>query len=98
VGAFTLAQAHTLEQLAEVASPEEVPVTSLADAARSQFAVRELTAEQAQAVAYGQRVGSDQPGRAAPVAAFAPDGTLVAMLDESGPKARAHVVFAPAGS
>jgi tRNA pseudouridine55 synthase len=32
------------------------------------------------------------------VAALAPDGTLVAMLDESGAKARSHVVFAPAGS
>ena len=60
--------------------------------------VRELTAEETTAVGYGQRVDSAQPGRAEPVAAFAPDGRLVAMLDESGHKARAHVVFAPAGS
>ena len=52
----------------------------------------------ATAVGYGQRVESAQEGRAEPVAAFAPDGRLVAMLDESGHKAKAHVVFAPAGS
>ena len=70
----------------------------LADAARAQFAVRELSEEQARTIGYGQRVDSAAPGRTTPVAAFAPDGTLVAMLDESGHKARSHVVFAPAGS
>jgi tRNA pseudouridine55 synthase len=75
-----------------------MPVTPLAQAARAQFAVRELTAEQARAIGYGQRVDSEHPGRTDPVAAYAPDGTLVALLDESGHKARAHVVFAPAGS
>jgi tRNA pseudouridine55 synthase len=98
VGAFTLAQAHALDDLAHVATPEELPVTPLAEAARAQFTVHELTAEQARAVGYGQRVDSAQPGQSEPVAAFAPDGTLVAILDESGHKAKAHVVFAPAGS
>jgi tRNA pseudouridine55 synthase len=98
VGAFTLDQAHSLEALAEVGDPEQIPVTPLADAARAQIAVRELTAEETTAVGYGQRVESAEPGRAEPVAAFAPDGRLVAVLDESGPRAKAHVVFAPAGS
>ncbi len=98
VGAFTLAQAHALDDLAQVATPEEIPVTALAEAARAQFAVHELTVEQARAVGYGQRVDSAPEGQSEPVAAFAPDGTLVAILDESGHKAKAHVVFAPAGS
>jgi tRNA pseudouridine55 synthase len=98
VGAFTLDQAHSLEALAEVGDPEQIPVTPLADAARAQFEVRELTAEETTAVGYGQRVESAEPGSAEPVAAFAPDGRLVAVLDESGPRAKAHVVFAPAGS
>lgn len=98
VGAFTLDRAHGLEALGEVGDPEQIPVTPLADAARAQFTVRELTAEETTAVGYGQRVESAHEGRTEPVAAFAPDGRLVAMLDESGPKARAHVVFAPAGS
>jgi tRNA pseudouridine55 synthase len=98
VGAFTLDLAHGLEALGEVGDPEQIPVTPLADAARAQFTVRELSAEETTAVGYGQRVESAQPGRTEPVAAFAPDGRLVAMLDETGPRARAHVVFAPAGS
>lgn len=98
VGAFTLDRAHGLEALGEVGDPEQIPVTPLADAARAQFTVRVLTAEETTAVGYGQRVESAHEGRTEPVAAFAPDGRLVAMLDESGPKARAHVVFAPAGS
>ena len=98
VGAFTLARAHDLEWLGALGDPEQIPVTLLADAARAQFAVRELTDAETTAVGYGQRVDSAQEGRTEPVAAFAPDGRLVAMLDESGPKAKAHVVFAPAGS
>jgi tRNA pseudouridine55 synthase len=98
VGAFTLDQAHGLEDLGRLERPEQVPVTPLADAARAQFAGRELSEEQARTIGFGQRVDSAEPGRTEPVAAFAPDGTLVAMLDESGHKARSHVVFAPAGS
>jgi tRNA pseudouridine55 synthase len=98
VGAFTLDQAHDLESLGAVGDPEQIPVTELADAARAQFTVRELTDDETTAVGYGQRVDSAQEGRTEPVAAFAPDGRLVAMLDETGHKAKAHVVFAPAGS
>ena len=98
VGAFDLDGAHSLEALGALEGPEAVPVTPLAQAARAQFAVRELTQEQARTIGYGQRLDSAEPGRTEPVAAFAPDGTLVAVLDESGTKARSHVVFAPAGS
>ena len=98
VGAFTVDSAHDLAALADVARPEDMPVTLLADAARAQFAVRELTEAETTAVGFGQRVDSVEPGREGPVAAFAPDGRLMALLDESGHKARAHVVFAPAGS
>jgi len=98
VGAFTLDQAHGLEALGAIEDPEQMPVTLLADAARAQFTVRELTDVETTAVGHGQRVESVQAGRTEPVAAFAPDGRLVAMLDETGRQARAHVVFAPAGS
>jgi tRNA pseudouridine55 synthase len=98
VGAFTLDIAHDLDRLAALEDPSLVPVVPLAEAARTQFAVRELDAAEATAVGYGQRVKSAAPGRLEPVAAFAPDGRLVAMLDESAQTARAHVVFAPAGS
>ena len=98
VGAYTLAQAHALTDLEAAAEHGAVPLLPLAEAARSGFPGRELTAAEATAVGHGQRVPSDQPGRRGPVAAFAPDGTLVAMLDETGAAARALVVFAPSGS
>lgn len=98
VGAFDLGQAHDLEALMSLDDPERVPVVPLAEAARAQFPVHELTGPEARALGFGQRVDSAAPLRTDPVAAFGPDGRLVAVLDESGHKARPHVVFAPAGS
>lgn len=102
VGGLTLELAHTLEGLGalrdEGGEAAVLPMTPLAEAARAALAPREVTAEQARALGYGQRIPSADPGRRDPVAAFGPDGTLVAVLDESGGTARAHVVFAPASS
>ncbi|GAA2728379.1 tRNA pseudouridine(55) synthase TruB [Cellulomonas aerilata] len=97
VGGYALAGARTLEDLE--AWPADVPleVTSLADAARATFPVRELTADEARALSFGHRIA---PGDAAPasepVAAIGPDGTLVALLTAAGPQMRPVVVFAPA--
>lgn len=96
VGAFGLDQAHTLAEL-EGTDPTALPVIAL-DATAAAFATRELTAEEARAISFGQRITSAQPGRAEPVAATSPDGRFVAMLDESGPRAKAYVVFAPAAT
>ena len=97
VGGFAIADAHPLADL-EARQGERMPVTPLADAARAAFAVREIDEAQARTLGYGQRLESAEPGRTEPVAAIAPDGTLVAMLDESRPTARSLVVFAPASS
>ena len=97
VGGFGLDTAHPLADL-EARQGEPMPVIALAEAARAGFAARELTVEEARTIGYGQRLDSQQPGRSEPVAAFAPDGRLVAMLDESKDTARSHVVFAPASS
>lgn len=97
VGGFDIADAHPLADL-EARQGERMPVTPLADAARAAFAVREIDEAQARTLGYGQRLESALPGRTEPVAAIAPDGTLVAMLDESRPTARSLVVFAPASS
>ena len=99
VGRFDLATASTMAQLqAARDTGDGVPLVPLADAARASFAPRELSAAEATAVGHGQRIPSVQPLRTEPVAAFAPDGALVAMLDERGTLAKAHVVFAPSGS
>jgi len=97
VGGFHLDDAHPLADL-EARQGERMPVTPLADAARAAFAVREIDEAQARTLGFGQRLDSAEPGRVEPVAAIGPDGTLVAMLDESRPTARSLVVFAPATS
>lgn len=91
VGDYGLDRAVTLEQLEQDPQGHLLP---LADAATAGFAVRRLDEAQARALGHGQRIDSAQPGRAEPVAALAPDGSLVAMLDERGAQARSHVVFA----
>ena len=64
----------------------------IAEAARAAFHARELTAEEARRLAHGQRLAA--LGRAGePVAAFAPDGSLVAMVAEDGVTARPLVVL-----
>jgi tRNA pseudouridine55 synthase len=97
VGGFSIADAHPLADL-EARQGERMPVTPLAEAARAAFAVREIDEVQARTLVFGQRLDSAVPGRTEPVAAIGPDGTLVAMLDESRPTARSLVVFAPATS
>ena len=98
VGRFGLDSAHSISELEVASEAGDMPVISLADAARESFETRELTAPEATAVGYGQRIPSHPAGRSQPIAAFAPEGNLVAMLDESGTLAKAHVVFSPSGS
>jgi tRNA pseudouridine55 synthase len=102
VGGYGIDQAHTLDQLAE--SFEVLP---LAQAASAAFPVRQLTADEARRLAHGGRLaaadvaaGADVTGAAAvtdpraPTAAYAPDGTLIALLTEESGQARPLVVFA----
>ncbi|TYC99102.1 tRNA pseudouridine(55) synthase TruB [Arthrobacter echini] len=91
VGPYPIEQARTLDQLAE--SLELLP---LDDAGRALFPVRELTDSEAADVSHGRRIGpSEAPD---PVAAYAPDGTLVALLENRADSARTVLVFAPGGS
>ena len=71
-----------------------IPLVPMGEAARAQFVVHEVTADEARAIGYGQRIASARLGEPV-VAAIGPGGLLVAMLDESAPLARAHVVFQP---
>ena len=98
VGRFEIDSAHSLVDLEVASEADDIPVISLSQAARESFEVRELTAPEATAVGHGQRIPSKPGGRSQPIAAFAPDGNLVAMLDESGTLAKAHVVFTPSVS
>lgn len=101
VGHFDLAHATDLGLLASAPGrvgihpdPDatQVRLLPMGDAARAQFLVHEVTVEEARALSHGQRIPSALKGQSL-VAALAPDGTLVAMLDESRDQARPHVVF-----
>ena len=97
VGAYTLADARTLDALAdEVERDATVQVMPLADAARARFPVRDLTAEEAVALGFGKRLVSMAPGDGRTIAAVAPDGVLVALLEDDGEHARPVLVFAAA--
>ncbi|WP_432494268.1 tRNA pseudouridine(55) synthase TruB [Kineococcus gypseus] len=104
-GPFTLAEARTLEQVE--AAPAVVP---LAEVARRLFPVRDLDDAETATVRHGGFLtprGAGAPGEPGgpggpgagegPVAAFAPDGTLVALLRETARGTRPVLVLTPAG-
>ncbi|MGY1838471.1 MULTISPECIES: tRNA pseudouridine(55) synthase TruB [unclassified Modestobacter] len=97
-GPFDTGQARPVEEAAGALSePGSGPgVLPLADAARAVFPARELTPEEAVALGYGQRVpATGTPGLHA---AIAPDGRLVALVEDAGPVARVAVGFPPGGA
>jgi tRNA pseudouridine55 synthase len=89
VGRFGIGDAVLLEGL-EPGGP--VPLVSMGAAARAQFVVHELTADEAEAVGHGRRIPVARAGEPV-VAALAPDGSLAGMLDESRAESRPIVVF-----
>jgi tRNA pseudouridine55 synthase len=129
VGPYTLAQAHTLEELedqdlssqrlrltpvaptslsAGAASPAQ-PVLPLAEAAAEAFPRLDLTSEEARRLAQGARLPlpshGSPPGPSAsanapgtPIAAFAPDGTLIALATEEDGRLRSLAVFVDAAA
>ena len=103
VGPYRIAEARTLEQLAET-----FELTPLAEAAAAAFACLRLNAEEARLVSHGGRLpaadgnldpDSDRSEPAAvigaPVAAFDPDGNLTALLVRRGSEMRPLAVFVP---
>ncbi len=92
-GPYDIGQARTLEQLRA-----SFAVLPLAQAAREAFRALTLTEEDARLVGHGRRLPAAVLGGAAetgPVAAFAPDGSLVALLTEEAGQARPLAVFVP---
>jgi tRNA pseudouridine55 synthase len=91
VGEYGLEAAKTLDQLAE-----RFEVLPLAQAAAAAFGRRDLSADEARRLAHGGRLPAGPPGTGAPgpTAAFAPDGSLVALLAEQDGQARPLAVFA----
>ena len=95
VGGYGLDVARTLDELGD-----EFTVLPMAEAARAIFPARELEEAEARALSYGQRLAAAPQGpigtTTSPVAAFAPDGTLVALLVDDDRGSRPILVLAPA--
>jgi tRNA pseudouridine55 synthase len=91
VGPYLAADAATLDEL-----EAGLRVIPLAQAAAEAFARRDLTADEARQLSHGARLpATGAPGSAqGPIAAFAPDGTLVALLTEESGEAKPLAVFA----
>jgi tRNA pseudouridine55 synthase len=104
VGRFALDASHSLDELtatSEAEGTDGIPLIPIAEAARAQLPVHDVTAAEAVRLGHGQRIASAFAGAGAgadAVAAIDPDGVLVAVLDESRSTARARVVFAPSGA
>jgi len=92
VGPYEVSAARTLDQLADAF--EMIP---LAKAAAAAFPAMHLDAGQARLIAHGARV--QLPGghgdEGTPMAAFAPDGTLVALIAEEEGGMQPLAVFVP---
>lgn len=97
VGAFSVESASRLDALETMRPSAQAALTPMAEVARTALPPRELSAQEASDLGYGRPLllGDGTAGETA-VAAFAPDGTLVAVLDESGERAVPRVVLAPA--
>ena len=107
VGPYTAAMARTLADLEDQPqSPErgrvnpDPPVIPLADAAAAAFPRIDLTGDEARRLAQGARLplSPDVPpspaGTEAPIAAFAPDGSFVALVTAAEGRLRSLAVFA----
>ena len=89
VGPYDLSQASGLDELAA-----GLRVIPLAQAAAAAFPVRQLTGAEADSLSHGASLSPAGAGPG-PVAALAPDGTLVALVEERDGRARPLAVFVP---
>jgi tRNA pseudouridine55 synthase len=93
VGPYDLRAARTLDGLAA-----DFAVIPLAAAVAAAFPSRQLTEDQASTLSHGGALtlaSPSSPAAAGPVAAFAPDGTFIALVEERDGRARPVAVFVP---
>jgi tRNA pseudouridine55 synthase len=92
VGPFDLQMARSLDELAELDDPVILP---LSEAVRVAMPVRLITEDDATSLSYGKSL--DAAGLAGTYAALAPDGSAIALLQETDGRARPVLVFVAAG-
>jgi tRNA pseudouridine55 synthase len=89
VGPYDLGMARTIEQL-----EEKLEILPMGDAVAAAFPRREVDAEDARKVMHGGRLPALGLGPG-PIGVFAPDGTLLALVEEQGDAAKPLAVFVP---
>ena len=94
IGAYNVTDARRLEDL----NPDNLNILQSQDAARAQFDTRELTSQEVVDLRHGKRlklgqVVASKTARDRSIAAFGPDGSLVAILQNSGGQLKSLVVF-----
>jgi tRNA pseudouridine55 synthase len=92
VGPFTLDDARTLDELAELADPVTLPLPA---AVGRTMQLRTVDPDEARALSFGKALPI--AGMAGTYAACTAEGTVVALLTEDGGAARPVLVFTPAG-
>ncbi|MWA04506.1 tRNA pseudouridine(55) synthase TruB [Actinomadura sp. LD22] len=88
VGPYDLPMARTLDQLSE-----KLEILPMAEAVAAVFPRRDVSEDDARKVAHGGRLAAAGLGPG-PVGVFAPDGTLLALVEERGGLAKPLAVFA----
>jgi tRNA pseudouridine55 synthase len=93
-GPFAVADAAPVEEAAAaLAGGGGRGFLALTEASQTVFPTRPVTAEEAKALTYGQRIPAT--GAAGAHAAVDPDGRLVALVEDAGATARVTVGFPP---
>ncbi|MBD2893781.1 tRNA pseudouridine synthase B [Actinomadura sp. RB99] len=87
VGPYDLAMARTLDRLGE-----KLEMLPMAEAVAAVFPRRDVSEDDARKVAHGGRLAAAGLGPG-PVGVFAPDGTLLALVEEQGRVAKPLAVF-----
>ena len=96
VGGYGLDVARSLDELEALPTDRPIDVVSLADSARATFSVRDLTADEARALSYGQSIDVVEGAPPTIAAGIDPAGELVALLEARSGRVRPVLVFAPA--
>ncbi|MGW1837198.1 tRNA pseudouridine(55) synthase TruB [Streptomyces sp. NPDC002067] len=97
VGPYKLDRARTLEQLQGAVDDTEgagLPVMPIGEAAAAAFTRWDVTAAQSRLLVNGARVPMPLFEADGPVAAFDPDGTFLALVENQGGRAKSLAVFA----
>jgi tRNA pseudouridine55 synthase len=94
IGGYNVASAVAIEDL----DPNDLQLLFSNDAARAQFDSRELTAQEVIDLRHGKRLPAGDIKTSATandrtIAAFGPNGDLVAMLTKTGGQLKSSVVF-----